>query len=175
MGIAFRSQPAELGKARQSVKRVGHRQERCRPQLDPFDGIKPEMLVQPGLPYSADAVACLQNGAQPPASSSPNEPQMAAMLARHKFHDRTGFPVTLASKYDCFVTPSHDYSLGNSSPIARYRSGSSLQPSRTLTNRNRCTGASLIFAIALRACDPIALIVPPPLPRKIFFWLSRSR
>jgi len=53
--------------------------------------------------------------------------------------------------------PRH-HSLGNSRPIDRYRSGSSPQPSRTLTNRNRCTFFSRISVSSRRAASPIALI-----------------
>ena len=51
--------------------------------------------------------------------------------------------------------------FGKSSPIARYRSGSSSQFARTLTNRKRCTGASWASAISLRAAEPIALMRAP--------------
>src|SRR5215212_1769364 len=73
-----------------------------------------------------------------------------------------------------YVHRSSGHSLGNSSPISRYRSGSSPQFSRTLTNRNRCTGWPTISVSSLRDAAPIALMVAPALPSTILRWLSRS-
>src|SRR5919107_598369 len=102
---------------------------------------------------------------------------MAAMLAREQLGDGAGLAVPPDAEHDSVVSPLHRfevYSFGNSRPIALKRSGSSPQPSRTFTNRNRCTFASAISAISLRAASPIALIVCPALPSTILRWLSRS-
>src|SRR5208283_994553 len=64
--------------------------------------------------------------------------------------------------------------LGNSSPISRYRSGSSAQFSLTFTKRKRWTFWSAASEISARAAWPIALIVRPPSPITIFFCPSRA-
>jgi hypothetical protein len=59
-------------------------------------------------------------------------------------------------------------------PIMRRRSGSSVQFSRTFTKRKRCTRRSKDFSSSSRASCPRSLIICPPLPSTMAFWLSRS-
>src|SRR5262249_55522125 len=159
---------------RHAVERVRDRQKRRRARVEAFDHVVAEMLVEPCPPSGADAIARLQHRPQPRARPSPHQAEMAAVRARHNLEDGVGLAVTLAAEHDAFVGPLHRYPSGNSSPISRSRSASSPQRSRTLTNRNRCTGASIMSAISRRASAPIALMVWPPLPSTILRWLSRS-
>src|SRR5688572_9418831 len=135
------------------------------------------MLVEPRTPDRAQIVAGLQDRLEPRAVAAAHQPKMAAVLAREQLGDGVGLAMPLDAQHDGVVSPLHRfevYSAGNSRPMARKRSGSSPQPSRTLTNRNRCTFASAISLISLRAASPIALIVCPALPSTILRWLSRS-
>src|SRR5215510_6331559 len=104
------------------------------------------MLIEPRPPGRSYAIAWLEDWPEAGTGSAAHKTEMTAMLARHQFKDGIALPVTLGSEHDAFVSPLHSdsrphlvllYSFGNSSPMARYRSGSSAQFSRTLTNRNR--------------------------------------
>ncbi len=66
-----------------------------------------------------------------------------------------------------------EWSVHSSRPRLRRRSGSLSQCSRTFTNRNRCTLRPSRAESSSRAALPMALMVCPPLPMTIFFWLSR--
>src|SRR5690349_8188538 len=126
------------------------------------------MLIESRPPGCAYAIARLENRLEARTGSASHKTEMTAMFARHQFKDGIALPVTLGSEHDAFVSPLHSdscprlvllHSFGNSSPMARYRSGSSPQSSRTLTNKNKGTLASAISDISLRAASPIALIV----------------
>src|SRR5262245_66480698 len=126
------------------------------------------MLIKPRAPDRSYAVARLKNRLESRTRPTAYKAEMTAMLARHQFKDGIALPVTLCSEYDAFVSPLHSdsrprlvllYSFGNSSPMARYRSGSSAQFSLTLTNKNKWTFASAISAMSLRAASPIDLMV----------------
>src|SRR5215510_6729154 len=104
------------------------------------------MLIEPRPPGRAYAIARLEDGLEPRTGSAAYQAEMTAMLPRHQFKDGIALPVTLGSDHNAFVSPLHSdsrprlvllHSFGNSSPMARYRSGSSAQFSRTLTNKNK--------------------------------------
>src|SRR5262245_61645708 len=104
------------------------------------------MFIEPCPPGCAYAIARLEQRLEARTESAAHKAEMTAMLARHQFKDGIALPVTLGSEHDAFVSPLHSdsrprfvllHSFGNSSPIARYRSGSSAQFSRTLTNKNK--------------------------------------
>src|SRR5262245_674828 len=174
MRVALRQQAAQRGEMRHAVEGMGNAQERGRARVESFDRIVTEMLVEPRSPGGDDAIAGLQHRLQPRPRPSPNQAEMAPVRAREQLKDGIGLSMASNAEHDAFVAPLHRYSFGNSSPISRWRSGSSPQPSRTCTNRNKCTGASTMAASARRASAPIAFMVCPPLPSTILRWLSRS-
>src|SRR5262245_21271690 len=104
------------------------------------------MLIESRSPRRSYAIARLQDWLETRTGSTAYKAEITAMLARHQFKDGIALPVTPGSEHDAFVSPLHSdspprlvllYSFGNSSPMARYRSGSSAQFSRTLTNKNK--------------------------------------
>jgi hypothetical protein len=84
---AFRQQPDQRGKVHHRQERLRRREHRRGPKAKRLDGIMTEMLVEPGAPDNADAVAGLQDRPQARPGTAADETQMAAMLTRQEFGD----------------------------------------------------------------------------------------
>src|SRR5262245_1251072 len=168
MRVTLRQQAHQGCKVSDTVNRMRRRKETSRSQIQGLNCVIAKMLIEPRPPGRSYAIARLQDWLEARTGSTAYKAEMTAMLARHQFKDGIALPVTLGSEHDAFVSPLHAdsrlrpvllYSFGNSSPMARYRSGSSAQFSLTLTNKNKWTFASAISAMSLRAASPIDLMV----------------
>ncbi len=90
MGIALRQQPAQCGEMVEAVQSVRRRQERGGTQVDRFDDVIAEMLIEPGTPGCAHPVAGLQHRLEPRAGTAAHETEMAPVPERHQFDDGIG-------------------------------------------------------------------------------------
>src|SRR5262245_15287923 len=146
MRVTLRQQAHQGDEVADTVDRMRGRKETSCPEIQGFNCVIAKMLVEPRPPGRAYAIARLEDRLEPRTGSAAHKAEMTAMLARHQFKDGISLSVTLGSEHNAFVSPLHAdsrprlvllHSFGNSSPMARYRSGSSAQFSRTLTNRNK--------------------------------------
>jgi hypothetical protein len=111
MGIALGEKSTERSKMGHAKDRMRQREKGGRSEIEPFHRVGSKMLVQPGAPSGADAIARLQYRPQPRARSTPDQPEMTAMLSRHQFEDGIRLPMALDTKHDPFIAPLHPYRL----------------------------------------------------------------
>src|SRR6185295_19071221 len=147
MRITFREQAHQRCQVANAVDRMRRCEKTGRTKMQGLDGVVAEMLIKAGPPVGAYAVARLEDRPETRTGSAAHKTKMTAMLTRHQLENGVALPVTLDAKHDPLVSPLHGadsrrrlvllHSFGNSSPMARYRSGSSPQFSRTLTNKNK--------------------------------------
>src|SRR5271169_3159124 len=76
-------------------------------QIDSFDQIVAEMVVEPGPPSGAQRIPRLQHGAQPRATAAAYQTEMAAAPVRHQFENDARLAVALDAEHDAFVDPFH--------------------------------------------------------------------
>ena len=73
----------------------------------PSTWIGAEMLVEPRPPDRLHGVAGLEDGLQRLRAPAMDEPEMAAVLARHQLEDDARLAVLARAEHDAFVGPLH--------------------------------------------------------------------
>ena len=90
-----------------AVHGMGGGEKSRRAQIDPFDRVIAEMIVEPRPPGGAQRVARLQDTAQAGACAAAHQPEMAPVLLRHQFENDAGLAVALDAEHDAFIDPLH--------------------------------------------------------------------
>src|SRR5262245_13454333 len=160
-----RHQRGEAGEA----QRIVH--QRAGPERDGLEREAAEMILGAGPPARHHDIAGLEHRSHGARAAAAHQPRPAAAALRQHLGDGRGLAMGPDIENDALLGPFH---RAYSSPIILSRSGSLAQFSRTLTNRNRCTGWPTASAISWRAAWPIALMVWPSLPSTILRCPSRS-
>jgi hypothetical protein len=105
--IALRQKPAQRGQMGDAIDHVRGGKLRGAMQMQRLDRVMPEMLVKPRAPHHAERVAWLQQGAEPRAVATADEPEMPAVAPRHHLDDGAGLAVATRPQHDAVVGPFH--------------------------------------------------------------------
>ena len=105
--VALEAATAQRGEMIEAVERVRCRHERRGTQIDRFDDVIAEVLVEPGAPSRAHPVAGLQNRLEPRAGTAAHESEMAPMPAGHQLDDGVGLAMTPRAEHNRDIAPLH--------------------------------------------------------------------
>ena len=161
MGIALGQQPAQRGEVIEPVERVRAREKAGGPQLDRFDDIVAEMLVEPRAPGRAHPVAGLQHRLEPAPGAAAHETEMPPVLARHQLGDRIGLAMAPRAEHDCDVAPLHRCSVSALLRFPHPPAFGSLPRLRGRVGRGKLSSSPHNVCVRLAAAAP-----SPTLPRK---------
>jgi hypothetical protein len=103
-----------LGKKAAQSREMGHTMHRMRrieksrrAQIDTFDRVIAEVIVEPRPPGRAQRIPRLQHPPQPRASTAAHEPKMTAALVRHQFENDARLAMAFDAEHNAFVGPLH--------------------------------------------------------------------
>jgi hypothetical protein len=79
----------------------------ARPERERLDGVRAQMLVEPGAPDEADRIAELERRAQPSRPPAAHEAEMTPVRTRQRFDNRGRLAVPADPNDEPLVAPFH--------------------------------------------------------------------
>src|ERR1700680_2767527 len=107
MRIALRQQPAQRNEMMDAIERVRGREIRRRPQIESFDRVIAEMLVEPRPPRDAHQIARLQHRLVAGTEAAAHKTEMAPVLARHQLDDGARLAMAAGAEHAPRIGPVH--------------------------------------------------------------------
>src|SRR5581483_3023914 len=109
-------------------------------QIETFDRIIAEMLVEPRPPGRAQQIAGLQHAAQPRAGAAAHQTEVPAALQRHQLENDAGLAVPFDAEHDAVVGPLHGRYVARLPEGFQSHRGATASPA---ADTSRCTDSRL--------------------------------